>query len=114
MKPSQRILDRAKQNGTIDRAARILAAAYLLSSEANNLIDEAAELLERNGLMLGYLKHLQNQFATSASRYFIDYCRLADKSRDPMDYFNDLSEFSRRFRAWAKLDEPQQGKEARP
>lgn len=110
MKPPKRILERAEQNGTVDRAARILAAAYLLSSEANNLIDEAAELLERNGLMLGYLKHLQNQFARAASRYFIDYCRLADKSRDPMDYFNDLTEFDRRFRAWAKIDNQEGGR----
>ena len=56
MKPPKTVVERAKANGSIDRASLLLSAAYLLNSEASNLVEEAGDILRANGLLLGELK----------------------------------------------------------
>lgn len=110
MKPPKTVVEHAKQNGSIDRASLLLSAAYLLNSEASNLIEEAGDILRREGLMLGEIKHLQNNFTVSATRYFTAFSQLVTDRVKVMDYFNDLTEFDRRFRAWAKIDNQEGGR----
>lgn len=48
MKPPKTVVERAKANGSIDRASLLLSAAYLLNSEASNLVEEAGDILRAN------------------------------------------------------------------
>lgn len=104
MKPPKTVVERAKANGSIDRASLLLSAAYLLNSEASNLVEEAGDILRANGLMMGELKKLQNAFTKSADRYFADFAAMIGESGKEKEYFTDLEDFDRAFRKWAKID----------
>ena len=56
MKPKKKIIDAAIANGSIDRLNMLLSAAHLLNCEANNLVEEASDLMAENSLLLGDLK----------------------------------------------------------
>ena len=56
MKPKKILIEKATQNGTIDRVNQLLSATHLLICTANNYLEESAELLKSNGMMLGELK----------------------------------------------------------
>lgn len=56
MKPRKEIIEKAQKSGVIDKAATLLALSYITISEANNLIDEANEYLEKYGLGIGEVK----------------------------------------------------------
>lgn len=60
MKPKKKIIDAAIANGSIDRLNMLLSAAHLLNCEANNLVEEASDLMAENSLLLGDLKKLHN------------------------------------------------------
>ena len=104
MKPPKTVVERAKANGSIDRASLLLSAAYLLNSEASNLVEEAGDILRANGLMMGELKKLQNAFTKSADRYFADFAAMIGESGKEKEYFTDLEDFNKAFRKWAKID----------
>lgn len=104
MKLPKTVVERAKANGSIDRASLLLSAAYLLNSEASNLVEEAGDILRANGLLLGELKKLQNAFTKAADRYFFDFASMIGESGKEKEYFNDLEDFDRSFRRWAKID----------
>ena len=104
MKPPKTVVERAKANGSIDRASLLLSAAYLLNSEASNLVEEAGDILRANGLLLGELKKLQNAFTKAADRYFSDFASMIGESGKEKEYFSDLEDFDRSFRRWAKID----------
>lgn len=103
MRPPKQTVDKARSNGSIDRASERLSAAYLLSCEANNLVDEAAEILKENGLLLGEIKQLHNNFMTAASRYFREFADMIKISGKSMEFFADLEDFDKVFRKWSKL-----------
>lgn len=103
MKPIQRLIERAKQNGSIDRLNQLLSASHLLLCEANGLLEEAADLMAENGLMLGELKQLHNRFTTAADRYFREFAGMVTTERQKMDMFGDMDGFDNYFRRWAKL-----------
>ena len=119
MKPKQRLIERAKANGSIDRLNQLLSASHLLLCEANGLLEEAADLMNGNGLMLGELKQLHNRFVYSADRYFSEFAKMIDTEEKKMDMFNDMDGFDAYFRRWAKVPKdweprnPDEGKEAR-
>ena len=104
MKPPKTVVERAKANGSIDRASLLLSAAYLLNSEASNLVEEAGDILRANGRMMGELKKLQNAFTKSADRYFADFAAMIGESGKEKVYFTDLEDFDRAFRKWAIID----------
>lgn len=93
MKPPKTVVERAKANGSIGRASLLLSAAYLLNSEASNLVEEASDILRANGLMMGELKKLQNAFTKSAARYFADFAAMIGESGKEKEYFTDLEDF---------------------
>ena len=70
MKPKKHLIARAHANGSIDRLNQLLSASHILLCEANGLLEEAADLMEKNGLLLGELKQLHNRFTGAADRYF--------------------------------------------
>lgn len=104
MKPPKTVVERAKTNGSIDRASLLLSAAYLLNSEASNLVEEAGDILRANGLLLGELKKLQNAFTKAADRYFFDFASMIGESGKEKEYFTYLEDFDCSFRKWAKID----------
>lgn len=105
MKAKKEIIDRAVSNGTMDRVNRLISAAHLLNCEANSLIEETADLLKANGLLLGDLKKLHNDFVKCADRYFREFGTMVTDQGKKMDMFTDMDEFDAMFRKWAKIEE---------
>ena len=103
MKPKQHYIDRPKANGSIDRLNQLLSASHILLCEANGLLEEAADLMAANGLMLGELKQLHNRFTTAADRYFSEFAAMVTTDRQKLDMFQDMDGFDELFRRWAKL-----------
>lgn len=103
MKPKKHLIDRAQTNGSIDRLNQLLSSSHILLCEANGLLEEAADLMERNGLLLGELKQLHNRFTQSADRYFKEFSSMITTDCQKMDMFSDMDGFDEYFRRWAKL-----------
>lgn len=103
MTPKKQLIARAEENGSIARLNQLLSASHLLLCEANSLLEEAADLMERNGLLLGELKQLHNRFTQSADRYFREFASMVTTDRQKMDMFRDMDGFDEWFRKWAKL-----------
>ena len=103
MRPKKHFIDRAQANGSIDRLNQLLSASHILLCEANGLLEEAADLMKRNGLLLGELKQLHNQFTNSADRYFREFASMVTTEEQKMDMFSDMDGFDEWFRKWAKL-----------
>ena len=95
MKAKKEIIDRAAANGSMDRVNRLLSAAHLLNCEANGLIEETADILRSNGLLLGELKKYHNDFVRSADMYFRCFADMIRESGQGDAYFKDLEEFDR-------------------
>lgn len=105
MKAPQSLIQQAVEDGSLDQVSLLLCAAYLLNSEASNLIEEAGDIMRQKGLMLGRIKQAQNHFTGSANRYFQMFAEIVKEDKKETAYFQDLEEFDRFFRQWAKLDE---------
>ena len=46
------LIDKATADGAIDRMNQLLSAAHILNCEANALVEEAADLMDKYGLLL--------------------------------------------------------------
>ena len=103
MKPKQIYIDRAFRNGSIDRLNNLLSASHILLCEANSLLEEAADLMEKNRLLLGELKQLHNRFTQSADRYFREFASMVKTDKQKMDMFIDMDGFDEYFRKWSNL-----------
>ena len=64
------IIDKAKENGVLERVSMLLSAAYLLNSESSVLVEEASDVLNRNGMRMGEIKMFHQRFTKSADMYF--------------------------------------------
>ena len=73
MKPKDVFIKRAIANGSIERLNILLSADHILNCTANQYAEEAADLMEENGLLLGRLKQLHNNFIKSADMYFREF-----------------------------------------
>ena len=113
MKPRKQLIDAAVANGSIDRMNMLLSAAHLLNCEANNLVEEASDLIAKNGLLLGDLKKLHNNFVKSADLYFLEFSSLVETDISKMDIFSDMDDFDAKFREWAKLPSDWKPKEVK-
>lgn len=103
MKPRKQLIETAVANGSVERMNMLLSAAQLLNCEANNLVEEASDLMAENGLLLGDLKKLHNDFVRVADKYFKEFATLVETDKSKMDMFSDLEEFDKSFRKWAKI-----------
>ena len=104
MKPKKHLIERAEANGSMARLNQLLSASHILLCEANSLLEEASDLMQRNGLLLGELKMLHNRFTQAADRYFNEFAAMVTTERQKMDMFRDMDGFDDYFRHWAKLD----------
>ena len=104
MKPKDVFIKRAIANGSIERLNILLSAAHILSCTANQYAEEAADLMEENGLLLGRLKQLHNNFIKSADMYFREFAGMVFNDEKKMAMFQDMDSFDEVFRAWAKIE----------
>lgn len=72
MKPKDVFIKRAIANGSVERLNILLSAAHILNCAANQYAEEAADLMAENGLLLGRLKQLHNNFIKSAICIFVN------------------------------------------
>lgn len=111
MKPKKNLIEAAVANGSMDRMNMLLSAAHLLNCEANSLVEEASDLMTDNGLLLGDLKKLHNDFVRVADKYFNEFATLVTTDTAKMDMFSDLEGFDKSFREWAKVPTDWKAKE---
>lgn len=102
MTPKKKLIDRARENGSIDRLNKLLSATHILLCVANNYMEEASDLMKDNGLLIGELKKLYNNHVQSADRYFAEFATMVDDSK--MDLFSDMESFDKIFRQWSKIE----------
>ena len=112
MKPKKDLIKAAEADGSIDRLTSLLSAAHILNSEANMLVEEAADLMNAKGLLLGNLKRIHNSFVKSADMYFLEFSSLVETENSKMDMFRDMDDFDAKFREWAKLPSDWKPKES--
>lgn len=98
------IIDKAKENGVLERVSMLLSAAYLLNSESSMLVEEASDVLSRNGMRMGEIKMFHQRFTKSADMYFNCFATMIKAAGQENAYFKDFDEFDKVFRKWAKLD----------
>lgn len=103
MRPKKDIIRAAEADGSIDRMNSLLSAAHILNCEANMLVEEASDLMNAKGLLLGNLKRLHNNFVKSADMYFLEFASLVETEKSKMDMFKDMDDLDDKFRQWAKL-----------
>ncbi len=103
MKPKKELIEIAQNDGSMDRLNALLSASQILLCEANNLIEEASDLMIERGLMLGMLKKRHNDFTRSADIYFKEFGEMITTNDSKMNMFGDLEDFDSRFRIWAKI-----------
>ena len=111
MKPKKHLIARAEANGSIARLNQLLSVSHILLCEANGLLEEAADLMASNGLLLGELKQLHNRFTTAADRYFNEFASMVNTEKQKMDMFTDMDEFHELLRKWSKLPKDWKPKE---
>ena len=104
MKPKEHLIKKAIDNGSIERLNILLSAAHLLNCTANQYAEEAAELMLENGLLLGRLKQLHNNFIKSADMYFREFAGMVFDENSKMAMFSDIDSFGEAFRQWAKIE----------
>lgn len=114
MKPKKQLISSAIADGSMDRLNQLLSAAHLLNCQANNLVEEASEIMGAKGLLLGDLKKLHTDFVKCADRYFREFATMVDTDKSKMDMFSDLDSFDETFRKWAKVPAGWKPKEVEP
>lgn len=103
MKPKEIFIKNAIENGSIERLNILLSAAHILNCLANQYADEAADLMLENGLLLGRLKMLHNNFVRSADMYFKEFAGMIFNESTKMNMFNDLESLEKAFLEWSKI-----------
>lgn len=104
MKPKQALIEIAKANGSIDRMNQLFSAIQILNAQSNNLAEECSDIMKQNGLLLGRLKQLHNNFVKSADNYFREFAACIFDEGRKMDMFNDMDSFADVFYRWSKLE----------
>jgi hypothetical protein len=100
------LIDRANADGAMDKMNHLISAAHILNCEANSLVEEASDLMDKYGLLLGDLKMRHNSFVRSADMYFSTFASMVKNEKNKMDMFKDLDDFDKSFRKWAKIENP--------
>ena len=104
MRPKEILIKKAIENGRVERLTMLLAAAHILNCVANQYAEEAADLMEENGLLLGRLKQLHNNFIKSADMYFREFADMVFNDQTKMAMFQDMESFDKVFREWSKIE----------
>lgn len=104
MKPKEILIKNAIENGSVERLNILLSAAHILNCAANQYAEEAADLMAENGLLLGRLKQLHNNFIKSADMYFREFAGMVFNDQTKMTMFSDMDSFDKVFREWSKIE----------
>lgn len=104
MKPKEILIKNAIENGSVERLNILLSAAHILNCAANQYAEEAADLMAENGLLLGRLKQLHNNFIRSADMYFREFAGMVFNDQTKMAMFSDMESFDKVFREWSKIE----------
>lgn len=104
MKPSKKLISQAEADGSLYRLNLLLSAAQILICEANNLIEEGADLMLERGLLIGSIKQRHKNFAGSADAFFKEFIKYITEDESKMNMFKDLESFDVSFRKWAKIE----------
>lgn len=96
MRPKEILIKKAIENGSVERLNILLSAAHILNCAAN--------LMEENGLLLGRLKQLHNNFIKSADMYFREFADMVFNDQTKMAMFQDMESFDKVFREWSKIE----------
>ena len=105
MLPAKKIVDRAFEDGTIDKVSRLLSAAHILNMESDILVEEASDALDKAGLRIGMLKKLHSEFIKRFDIYCREFAEMIPNQEVKRSMFHDLEDFDKRFRKWSKLTE---------
>ena len=65
MRPKKTLIEAAEKDGSMARLNQLLSASQILLCEANNLVEEASDLMKERGLM-----------REQSSNYIHDLCNL--------------------------------------
>ena len=103
MKPKKDLIDQANADGSMDRLNQLLSASHILLCESNNLVEEASDLMQEKGLMLGILKKRHNDLVKCADAYFREFAGMITEDKTKMAMFSDMDDFDKSFRQWAKV-----------
>lgn len=103
MKPKKQLIDIAIADGSTARMDQLLSASHILLCEANNLVEEASDLMQERGLMIGLLKKRHNDLVKCADLYFKEFAVLVETEENKMAMFGDMDDFREYFRKWAKI-----------
>lgn len=104
MKPKEYLIKNAIENGSVERLNILLSAAHILNCAANQYAEEAADLMLCNGLLLGRLKQLHNNFVKAADAYFREFAGMVFNDQTKMAMFQDMESFDKVFREWSKIE----------
>lgn len=104
MRPKEILIKKAIENGSVERLNILLSAAHILNCAANQYVEEAADLMEENGLLLGRLKQLHNNFIKSEDLYFREFADMVFNDQTKMAMFQDMESFDKVFREWSKIE----------
>lgn len=91
------MIERAKENGVIERMNILLSAAYLLYSETSLVMARCETMLERNGLLLGRLKWLTNHLNGAFDLYCREFASMIKTDASKQGYVQDITEFDELF-----------------
>ena len=103
MRPKKHLIEQAQANGSMDRLNLLLSASHILLCEANSLIEEASDLMDAQGMMLGSIKKKHSDLIRVADAYFKEFASLITTEQSKMDMFGDMDDFDNKFRTWAKV-----------
>ena len=104
MRPKEILIKKAIENGSVERLNILLSAAHILNCAANQYAEEAADLMEENGLLLGRLKQLHNNFIKSADMYFREFADMVFNDQTKMAMFQNMESSDKVFREWSKIE----------
>lgn len=96
-------IERAKENGVIERMNVLLSAAYLLNSETSLIMARCETMLARNGLLLGRLKMLTNRLNGAFDQYCREFSSMILTDESKQGYIKDVTEFDDLFFMWNAL-----------
>lgn len=103
MKPKKELLLRMREDGVDKRINTLLSAVHVLHCEASNLFGETEDLLIQYGCLVGELKREHSAMVKAMDKYFNDFTSMIDSKQSGKDLFEDLDNFDKVFRKWAKL-----------
>lgn len=104
MKPKKLLIEMARANGSIDRMNTLFSAIQILNAQANSFAEECADLLKENGLLIGRLKQLHNNFVKASDNYFREFADCVFEDERKMDMFNDMDSFADVFYRWSQIE----------